>query len=337
MYVTAGVLPPVPLSFRRLYHSREQISYDPYHGLKKYGPYRGVDVKILHLVPSESNLIDQYGDIFEFIQDNIQRILSNILSRSGNRVYIVQKKIEYSRFASLSMNTIREVIEENSEKIDSNTVILVPLISRVIVNPDKFYAKLKAYGLKYNVVTQVYSEGGLINLIRSSLSAQQKVHGPLPALLNIALNIFAKAGGIPWTLYNATPYDLTIGISWGIRKIYDRLTGPVVKFYGVVSVFDNLGNWEYMDAFSCRTTKKELINAIKTVIEECINNAPIRGDSERVLILTREPFKRKLVEGFIFELIKRGIKVDLAVVSTTDPIRIYNVDIENYLPDKGVY
>ncbi len=336
MYMVAGVLPRVPLSFRRLY-GREQVSYRPYFGLKSYGPYKGVDVNIIHLVPSDDHLITEYGNIFNFVQESVQKILSDVLSMSGNTVRIEKRQVTYSDLTELRMEAIREIVEEFEGGITNNTVVLIPLLSKAIDNPDKFYAKLKAYGLRYNIITQVYSDSGIIRLLRSSLLTQQTRQNITPALLNLALNIFAKAGGVPWTLYNATPYDLTIGISWGVRKVYEKITGPTVKIYGVVSVFDNFGNWEYMDAFLCRTKKDELVKAIKTVIDECVSSTSTNRDYRKVLILTREPFKHELIKGFILELIRRGIFVDVAIVSVMDPIRLYNIDSENYLPDKGVY
>jgi len=85
LVLKGNLLPPIPLAFRPPLYCREQMEYDPYVGLKRYGPYKAVSVKILHLkVKAWEHLISE--ELVDILCQPILGILHGFLKKAGKKV-----------------------------------------------------------------------------------------------------------------------------------------------------------------------------------------------------------------------------------------------------------
>jgi len=340
LWIRGGILEPVLLSFGKLYE-QEQASLDPLYGLKEYGPYRPVDIKILHLIPKEwkSQISDEIIEIFE---QQIQDILRRFLSRKNHTVSIERESItEISSFrASDPDKKIYEELINIAKGCRDNCVIVIPLLKNVVGHSvgDRIYATIKRIGLKEGFVTQIYTDLNVINPIKRVLMKKQalSLKSWNAVLLNLSLNILAKGGGIPWALHDNVEYDIVLGISWGIRRLTESATGPTSKCYGIVHTFSNIGIWENFNAFASETKEESILMALKTILEEIL---PQNGKTElgrRILILTREKLKRSFYQKLFNKILSREDKLDVVFISSSPNIRLYSI-LDSYIAPRGLY
>jgi len=333
------VLPPVPLAFRAQLYSREQRFYDPYSGLITYGPYKAVNVKILHLYPKTCHQVKNI-QLFSTLSSIINNILDTFLKRAGCRAKIEEEYFnDIPKLASPNESERRKTLSDfiSIIKRSSEDVILVPVLKGVVGvrRSEKVYTKLKALGLKHNFITQLYTEK-ILNAIKGIVSKRAKEDNA--KLYNLSLNILAKAGGIPWALYNELEYDITIGLSWSIRRDIKMATGPTIKYYGVVHTFSSIGVWERFSSFICETKEEALINALKEALDYIFDEVEQTPKYNRVLVLLREPLKEKFAKNIIHYIQKNyGYDIDIVHVTTYMPIRLYDLSTRTYMAPRGLY
>lgn len=89
----------------------------------------------------------------------------------------------------------------------------------------------------YRVKALLLKEG-----LASQMVDRSTVYNPDWRDLNLALNIYAKAGHTPWVLDEAMPgVDMFIGLSSSSL----RRGGQIVRMMGYVNVFDSYGRWRF--------------------------------------------------------------------------------------------
>jgi hypothetical protein len=97
-----------------------------------------------------------------------------------------------------------------------------------ISDPGHPYYLVKALLLKEGLASQMVDRATVVN--------------PDWRDLNLALNVYAKAGNTPWVLDKAMPdVDLFIGLSYSQRGSRDR----VERMMSYVNVFDSFGRWKF--------------------------------------------------------------------------------------------
>ena len=341
VWLKGGMLEPVQLAFRRSLYGREQAA-DPISGLRRYGPYEPVDVKILHIIPREWR---------EFLPDELISVLEGQLDRIlFSFLRMVSKRVKFER---IYVNSVKDVIfgsKADQKKVIEDllsviyprrdSVVLIPLLKSKLgeFRCQKIYAKLKAIGLKEEFVTQMYTDEKTLNSVKSLVgwsSSGSRGFGDA-ILYNLALNVMAKAGGKPWALYNELDYNVVIGLSWSVKRTIENIsTGPTTKYYGVVHTFDNVGTWETFDAFVCETREDTLARALSEAISEIMEQRRYRGG--RILIMTREQIKRRLISELSDICSQHSFRLDIAMVGDAKSVRLYNTADPMYLAPRGLY
>lgn len=333
------LLPPIPLAFRIALYNREQMAYDPYVGLKNYGPYKAVNVKVLHLIPKKWSR-HLPSELTRALTRIISNILDTFLKKSGKRIEIEDEYInDIEPTISGDENKRRRTVENLVSIIDyhKGNVVLMPIPRSILgdYRSNKLYAKIKAIGLREGFITQFYSDDKVLTAVKKLTEKSKK-----PILLNLALNIFAKAGGIPWALHNELKYDVIIGLSWSLRRSYGLTTGPTVKCYGVIHTFSNIGVWEKFKSFICESKEDSIFKALQETLDFIAKIDIVRRKTKynRVLIMTREPLKEEFIKKLSDYLVKNyGYYMDVALISTHMPLRLYDLGIRTYLAPRGLY
>jgi len=337
-----NILQPVPLAFRKPPYGKEQMHYDPAVGLRMYGPYKAVDVKILSI----RNLQFEYPpELFEALNTLIESILGEYLRKAGAKVKI--DTAEYSNYGDLisdDRDKARKAVVDLCSIIDKDSVVLtyLPRYKLGEYNRRRIYAKIKALGLQNGFVSQLYSES-ILNAVRKLVKRGEdsELEGANAKLRNLSLNILAKAGGIPWALYNELEYDIIVGLSWSIR----RSQSSVAKSYGVVHTFSRIGVWETFRALVCEFKDQDLKERIivEAITEGLDHIAKVdlpreRPKYKRILILVTELLKEEHTRS-LAEHVKNeyGYSIDIVMVSSYTPIRVYDPNVTTYLAPSGLY
>jgi len=336
-----NVLAGVPLAFRKAPYGREQMAYDPWSGLMKYGPYKAVDVKILHL---KSELWEKPPEFFESVGTLISNFLDEYLKKAGAKVEIENEYFKnLSNLVSEDHNKSKQTIEDLNSIMDQHKEsVLLTYLPRYKLDDyiGKIYIKIKALGLQADFISQFYTEKTL-NAVKKYTRRGENQEGADTILKNISLNILAKAGGIPWALYNELEYDIIVGSCWSIRKVHELTTGPIIKTYGVVHTFSKIGVWETFKAFICKSKEDSIFQALKETLHRIAedNLAKRERKYRRILIMTTEPLRgeylRKELASYLMN--EHGYHLDVVIISESVPVRIYDLNTKNYLPTSGLY
>ncbi|MEM2614306.1 MAG: hypothetical protein QXO15_08815 [Nitrososphaerota archaeon] len=344
-YLKGDVLPPIFLSFRSAGYAEEQTHFDPLKGLRTYGPYKPTDVKVIHLLPREwieKGLLSE--EMSESIEEEVKRILSSLLEKSGRKVEV--KRVEIDNITPLVTDK-ENVRKEIFSKISDGENVVLSFIPRLSLSKEvstQLYYRMKVLGIREQkpwFVTQAYSE-------RTLNAIQNEDYFPL---YNLALNIFTKAGGIPWVLSSSyrLDYDVVIGVAWSIKRIKEsKSTGPSIKYYGVTHIFDERGVWRNFASFACKAKTESLLNSlVESVLKVMETQTQLVSSGKRsakVLLMLREKPKENAIEDFSKMLNERlskelglSLSVDVARIFEGSPIRVYSGKYDHRLPPKGLF
>ncbi len=124
-------------------------------------------------------------------------------------------------------NGIREFVRAEARK--ETDVVLAYLPKEGNINsPVHPYYRVKALLLKEGLASQMVDRSTVLN--------------PQYRDLNLALNVYAKAGHTPWVLDEPMPgVDMFIGLSWSqVQHGTAR-----IRMMGYVNVFDSYGRWRF--------------------------------------------------------------------------------------------
>jgi predicted HTH transcriptional regulator len=250
-----GQILVIPLSEPRVEFHHHQETQDIRDGITRYGAYSQTP-KEIELIPL---CVSGYRDAVEKLIDRL---------RTGKFNYKGAERTFSTRLNYRSITTVDSV-----EKIPGEVERLLkqypnwvgnPLLDRLFLvhTPEKGYAlddqsspyyKAKRCLLENGLPCQMLDTGTILN--------------PDWKDLNLALNITAKCGVVPWVLPDAIPNaDFFVGLSYtqSVRQEGDRLMG-------YANVFNQYGRWEFYsgntEAFPYDEKSKHLAVLVKNTLE----------------------------------------------------------------------
>jgi hypothetical protein len=125
-------------------------------------------------------------------------------------------------------------------------------------DPQHPYYRTKALLLKEGLASQMINRGTAANLDWKDL--------------NLALNIYAKAGNTPWVLDKPMPgADMFIGLS------YSSYGTTVKRMMSYVNVFDSYGRWRFYDGDTEVFSFDDRLNHYQNVVKNAV--AKYRGEN----------------------------------------------------------
>ena len=323
LFVEGGYLSPPRLAFRKPPLASVQYDFIPLQGLRHYGPYKQLPrLRVVHIIPEKPTALNErISKIRDALENTIKSNLQTICKVGDIRVD--KRKID-----KMDNENIEAVIKQYSHGKE-NLVILIPIFRDVFGHAmaKQLYYHVKGLTLRYGVLSQVYTERTerLILLSREAFP-----------LLNLSLNIFCKAGGVPWALYDGTGANVIIGLNWSFsRDIEARRTGPICKIFAYAHTFDEGGVYQRMYGAVIHRPE-EYIRALKALMNRAlIESRRKSGIIERIVIFTA----KRLRKSQIRELSRVCSDISLIIALITDTIRIRAFDTlnESYTISRGTY
>ncbi len=183
--------------------------------------------------------------------------------------------------------------------------------------------------------------GSLCNGIPSQVITAEKlrVKGQIQwALENIALQMYAKIGGTPWTVESSSPRnELVLGVS----RALDRQRNFVVGF---VTLFTYDGDYQFFYSLSPRPTEWSKLNEYRDALAELIVEAyeeykRLRGRPDSLVIhLCKRPGKYREIAAVEQALQKIGSAIPYALVHLNDDnnYRLFDTSHSTYIPESGI-
>ncbi len=271
MYFVGEQLPPPALRFSA--SSTSQRDYYPRRGIQNYGPYDGMS-----LGKNQVNCLVVYPS-------GLQRAKQTVVSglQNGNGSFAGFQKLFR---LPLTICGERSIAAETPEQLNAvlpnllrdNTPDIV-LIFASTRNP-AYYAKAKSILLGNGIPSQFITQEKLGN------SSQ------LPWLLeNVALQMYAKIGGTPWTVLSSQKQkSLVLGVS----RAQDEQKRLIVGF---VTLFSSDGDYLFFSTIAPKPVYWDQPEAYQkalagVIVEACRDYSARNGQPDEIVIhLCKKPSK----------------------------------------------
>ncbi|KPL84706.1 hypothetical protein SE15_06660 [Thermanaerothrix daxensis] len=317
-YFVGEKLSPPKLRFSA--SSVSQWDYSPRRGLQNYGPYDAMTfgkdrINCLVVYPAT-------------LQSTKQIVVSGL--QNGNGSFAGFQKLFRLPFTVCSE---RSISAEIPEQIDTNLRLWVRDTNPDIVllltstqNPS-FYTSAKSILIGLGVPSQFATQEKLRN------SSQ------LPWMLeNIALQMYAKVGGTPWTVLSPQKQkSLVVGISRAEDKQKQRVVG-------FVTLFSSDGDYLFFSSIAPQSVywkdRSAYQEALAGVIAKAYNEyANLNGNPDEIVIhLCKKPGKFR--EFFAAEqaMKKLGANIPYAILHLNgySSYRLFDSAHSSYVPQSGI-
>jgi len=190
---------------------------------------------------------------------------------------------------------------------------------------DSPYYEVKKFLIKNGIPSQMVDEDTLAN--------------PRFKDMNIALNMFAKAGYTPWVLTDELEdADLFIGLSYSAIKREDRID----RLMAYVNVFDKYGRWKFyqgdIEAFPYVERHKHYREIIKASIDKYKGENPGQEIRKIHIHYTQKIRKNDMqaIQDQVNALLP-GCHVYFVHINTMLPIRLFDKNTEDGSMERGSY
>lgn len=206
--------------------SREQLGKEVARGLTSFGAYERPTANIPVILMSPSDKMPQLEQLVTSLQKGSKRF-SGFRNTFGTGLEVIGK---YNANFDDYRRTCEHIVPDLAKS---------PLPIMVAYMPDQGGEWSRAnYSSPYYQVKHYLLENGV-----ASQGVDQETLGNLEWKdLNLALDIFAKTGHIPWVLDEGLPLaDIFIGLSYSSIRVNSKLE----RIIAYVCVFDNFGRWQY--------------------------------------------------------------------------------------------
>ena len=313
-------------------------------GLERFGPYSRDTFskrspRILVLSPDKAS-----GKVGQFTGQLAQGITSIQNSRyAGGFAKLFH--LHNPEFASVSIPLLgasakdscsryREVIETTLRKSTDYDAALVAILDEHAELDDATnpYLHAKATLLAAGVPVQEFRMA----------TASQRPYGLQYVLQNLSISLYAKMGGVPWTVDQGLAVDDEVVIGMGTAQMSGSRFGDRQRYVGITTVFRGDGNYllghlsrdcEYDDY---PQVLRE--NTVKVLQELRERNGWRPGDTVRIVFHAHKPLKRVEIADIVrscVEEVGAGLNVQFAflTVSKDHPFKVLDPDFQG-VPDR---
>lgn len=240
---------------------QQKLGQDISKGLTSFGAYEKPDTDIPIILMATPERMPLMERLVAALQVGSKRY-TGFRNTFGTNLRVVAKyAVPFERYKT----TCEEIVPNLSRSPLPLILIFMPdergLWSRA--NHQSPYYQVKHYLLENGIPSQGVDQNTLENLEWKDL--------------NLALDIFAKTGHVPWVLDEGLPLaDVFIGLSYSSLRIKDTLERVVAY----VCVFDEFGRWQYYIGntepvpFDQRDTR--LANLIGRAVQQYVEHSSVR-------------------------------------------------------------
>ncbi|KKC29502.1 Piwi domain-containing protein [Caldanaerobacter subterraneus] len=293
---------------------------DARKGLKLYGPYDALRLgknKIRCALIYPKSLIDIKQTIVRGLTNGVEAFMG---FQSLFRVpleFIGEREIQNEDVCKVEKEIKATILYENPDIVIMTTTVRNELI----------YAKVKSLLLGNGIPSQVVTAEKLRNT------------KGLPWILeNIALQIYAKIGGTPWTVMSSSPKgELVIGVSRAIDKRRNYIIGFITLFSydGDYLLFYSLAprpiEWQKLDEYR-NALSQLIVDAYREY--ERYHGKP----SSLVIHLCKRPGRFREIAAVEQALQEIGFDLPFALIHLNDDTnyRLFDTGHPTYVPQTGI-
>ena len=282
------------------YILRNGESNSQYQGIKKFKPLKPVKESLsLYFIYLKGKR--EYA--IRLIEALKGQSYPNIFS-GLNAIFELQiAKVKGASLDSFSDEAILTTIEKIKEL--NGKVIPIVILNKKNIDKEenKDYFRLKYLFVNNNIPIQVVTEG----LIDNHYSFKYSI-------VNIGLQIFSKAGGIPWKVKARNDNCLIVGIGKSYKWEETEEERIIKHFYAYSVLVDSSGIFKSIDVISDSEDEEDYYSGIREGIINTIKNNQETYD--KIVIHTPFKVRQREIESIrdALEHVKQSINVELVVL-----------------------
>jgi hypothetical protein len=296
-------LPPVDYCFDAAKTKRKTI---PWQGLVEFGPYDSDTFekrspRILVVVPqSEQNKAEQvFGTFIDGVPNGPYPAgfaqLFNLRHVKFDTCPVADHRLGQDQYAAAYRNAIEAYL--GSGVAYDAAFVVVPDFSLHMADEYNPYIHAKALLLTNGVPSQ---ELRVATIHQSDISIQY-------TLRNIAISLYAKMDGAPWTVSQPRTYNDEIVIGMGMAEVAGSRVEKRQRHIGITTVFLGDGNF-LLSNVSRECSYEEYPEVLKASTKSILSEVKRRngwqpGDRVRIVFHTSKPLKNVEIDELIAECV----------------------------------
>ena len=296
-------LPPVEYCFDAAKTKRKTI---PWNGLVEFGPYDSDTFekrtpRILVVVPqSEQNKAEQvFGTFLDGVPNGQFPVgfarLFNLRQVKFDTCPIADQRLAPNQHAAAYRTAIESHLSSGASY--DAALVVVPDFSRQMPDDHNPYLHAKALLLTNGIPSQ---ELRVATLHQPDMSLQY-------TLRNIAVSLYAKMDGAPWTVSQPRTYNDEIVIGMGMAEVAGSRVEKRQRHMGITTVFLGDGNF-LLSNISRECTYDEYPEVLKASTKSILAEVKRRngwqpGDRVRIVFHSAKPLKNVEIDELIAECV----------------------------------
>ncbi len=285
-------------------------------------------------------IADKYGDCF---LEDIKRITNNYRNRKRYNFHVIFENPVYNYNMDKCIIDMIDYMKNISQN-NQQTEYIVMLIARKLL--DYRFNLVKAFGVYYKIPTHIMNLDKVDEIIQDCMERnkrKERCPGFIAYMLNNYVQLYAKAGGIPWVvsdedaimLQNTAVVGLAVskldntgylaGVSYSIAYV-----GKEVRSYIYSEVFEE----SELDIESLKTTGLYIPARVVKNIFTHIKNSLSAWNINKYVIFQTTIIHPDEIKG-LAEVLKDNVWILAHVKETGFTKRIYDLDTDDYGPYRG--
>ncbi len=332
----------------------------PWRGLNKHGPFdRGIFPKLSPrvLVVTPDQLSGRTSTFTNLFKNGITSLghsqyqkgfaaTFGLANPTFTPVSVRLLGVDEGRIAAAYRKAIEDQLGGADENYDTAFVVLQDAHGR-LPDPINPYLHAKATLLMHGIPSQ---ECRLTTISGDESDLQWK-------LPNLAVAMYAKLGGTPWTVAQGQTADDEIVVGMGMAELSNSRFEERQRFVGITTVFRGDGNYLLSNVSRvCDYAEyPEMLRATTTGVLEDLRerNGWKVGNTIRVVFHARKPLRNVEVAQIVQDCVEKvgqGLNIEFAflTVETSHPFKLFDPDQPGivkragqplrgvYAPDRGV-
>ena len=302
------------LKFKEYIFKDNNIDNSQFKGLMKFGPFSGRD-------------FSQIRYIYMIHKDH--KIYANRLIKAING----EKFPTFKGLGKLGLplqtkyNTEPLFLNSFNDKEIQNILTQTDFENSVLISiipskEERFYYTLKNYCLQKNIPLQVVN----VETIADYNKLKWSISG-------IALQIFAKLGGVPWIVQSENKDCLIVGIGQSIRGDAD---GVIRKFFAYAVLLESTGKFLSIKPLANTHKKDEYLKLVAQSIEKLLEQ---NKKYRKIIFHVSEKIKKKEIKVIESILKKVNSGVELYILRINEKSKFFGYDINNnsLIPFESTY
>ncbi|MBK0384477.1 hypothetical protein I5M32_16040 [Pedobacter sp. SD-b] len=264
----------------------EQTDLSQFQGIRKYGVYEGVELKVKYVFVFEDKFKDFANNLFFSLIGKSNPGTFSGLQQFFNLPFSQQtlSKVSlksYSQVDVLTAITEVEIIRDQNIQDKLIVIFLEPNRFEGIPDTESPYYLFKFHLTKKGIPVQVIrnDQTNNANALKWSTS-------------NIALQIFAKLGGTPWKVQPTKNNCLILGIGSSHEKDEN---GKIKKFFSYSVCLDSSGIYKKLDVLAEETTKEEYLQKLQQNLTQLLRSEDFKQYKKCALHLSESIKKDDVV------------------------------------------